>query len=226
MPKPKILPKTLYVYGDESGSLADIAGKVIIIALVTTLNPSELRFIVKKVHKQSLDRKSKRYKTRRHKEFKYHTAFKPDREKVLQLLRSKEIEIFLLCIKKGGKKIVDSPLNYGIALLEILEPLLRHYHDQNCNVELILDKHFTKTEDIAKLNKLIVQITNNQLKPVHVDSQNNPFVALADFVAGAMREEFEQNNKSLSLIIADNIIFKEKILWRDLKRKWIDKIKK
>lgn len=217
--------KTLYVYGDESGSLADIVGKVIIIALVTTLNPSELRFIVKKVHRQSLDRKSKRCKARRCREFKYHTAFKADRKKVLEILKSKEIEIFILSIKKGEKKIVDSPLNYGIALLEILEPLLRHYQDQNYKVELILDKHFTKQEDIARLDKLIAQTTDNQLKPVYVDSQNNVFVALADFVAGATREEFEQNNKFLSLIIADKIIFKEEILWQDLKRKWIDKIK-
>jgi hypothetical protein len=216
--------KTLYIYGDESGSLADLASKVIIIALLTTLNPSELRFIVKKVYRQSLNRKNKRYKARRYKEFKYHTAFKQDREKILRFLRNKKIEIFILSVQKGTRKIADTPLNYGIALLEVLEALLRRYQNSNCNIELILDKHFTKQEHIVKLDQLIVQATDNKLKPMHVDSRNNALVALVDFIAGVAREEFEHNNKFLSSVIADKVIFKKEIIWNDLKRKWIDKI--
>jgi hypothetical protein len=59
---------------------------------------------------------------------------------------------------------------------------------------------------------------------MHVDSRNNALVALVDFIAGVAREEFEHNNKFLSSVIADKVIFKKEIIWNDLKRKWIDKI--
>lgn len=59
----------------------------------------------------------------------------------------------------------------------------------------------------------------------HQDSQSSPFIVLADFVAGALRDEFVKNDSALSSIIAEKIIVKEKVLWADLKHKWLGKIK-
>lgn len=217
--------KTLHIYQDESGSLADITSRVVIIALVTTFDPWSLRFIVKKVYKKSLAQKGKRYKERSRKEFKYSTTFKKEQEKILNILKNKKVDIFALSIKKGGKKVPDSPVNYGLALSEILDALLRHYEDKNLDFKLVLDKHYTKKEQLEKMEATIKKALNKDLKPTHVDSRANAFVALTDFVAGVLRKEFDKKDITLSSIITEKIVFKEEILWEDLKRKWLAKIK-
>lgn len=217
--------KTLYIYQDESGSLADVTDKVVIIALVTTLNPWALRFVTKKVYKKSLAKKGKKYKNRGHKEFKYSTAFKQERAEVLNILKQKQVDIFVLSIKKENKKIQDSPLNYGIALAEILKTLLKYYKKQSLDFKLILDKHYIQDRQIKQLDEIIEKALNRDLKPIHVDSKGNPFIALADFVAGALREKFFKNDDGLTSIIVEKIVFKQQIKWQDLKRKWFNKIK-
>lgn len=217
--------RTLHIYQDESGSLADADNRVVIIALVTTLDPWSLRFIVKKVHKKFLAQKGKRYKERGLKEFKYATTFRKEREKILNILKNKDVEIFALNIKKGDKKIADSPLNYGLALSEILEALLRHYQDNDFEFELVLDRHYTQKRQLEKLEKVMEKNLNTSLKPIHADSKANPFIALTDFVAGVLREEFDKGDNALSSIISEKVIFKEEILWQDLKKKWLDKTK-
>lgn len=217
--------QTAYIYQDESGSLADPAGTVVIIALVAVLDPWSLRFITKKVYKNFLAKKGKKYKNRGRKEFKYITALPPERKKVLTILKDKEVKIFALVIKKGKKKIDDSPLNYGISLLEILSVLFAYYQKQNLQFELILDKHYTKKEQLKELESIIKIVLPIGVKPEHQDSRSSPFIALADFVAGALRDEFVKNNSDLSSIIAEKIVVKEKVLWTDLKRKWLGKIK-
>lgn len=217
--------QTLHIYQDESGSLADSSGTVVIIALVTTLDPWSLRFITKKVYKKFLAKKGKKYKNRGRKEFKYITALPPERKSVLNILKDKEVKIFALGIKKGRKKIDDSPLNYGISLLEILSALFAYYQKQNLQFELILDKHYTKKKQLKELDTIIKMVLPVGIQPVHQDSQSSPFIALADFAAGALRDEFVKNDSALSSIIAEKIVVKEKILWADLKHKWLGKIK-
>lgn len=217
--------KTLHIYQDESGSLADITNKVVIIALVTTLDPQSLRFIVKKVHKRFLAKKGKRYKQRGPKEFKYATTFRKEQERVLNILKNKDIDIFTLNVKKENKKVADSPLNYGLALSEILDALLRHYQDENLNFELVLDRHYTQKDQTEELERVMRETLGKDLKPIHADSRANPFIALTDFIAGAFREEFDKEDMSLSAIIVEKVVYKEEILWQDLKRKWLTKTK-
>lgn len=217
--------KTLHIYQDESGSLSDVTNRVVIIALVTTLDPRSLRFIVKKVHKKFLAQKGKKYKERGYKEFKYITTFQKERKEVLDILKNKEVEIFALSIRKENKKVPDSPTNFGLALSEILDPLFRHYQNKNFDFELVLDRHYTQKNQLKELEETIEKNLNINLKPIHADSRSNPFIALTDFIAGVLREELDKNDTTLASIISKKIVYREEILWQDLKKKWLNKTK-
>lgn len=216
---------TLYIYEDESGSLADPGSEPVVVALVTTLDPMSLRFLVKEVHRRSLARKGKLYKERGLKEFKYATAGEKDKEEICHLLREKEVDIFVLAIKTDGKKVADSPENYGIVLLEIFEALFRHYKDMNFDFQLALDRHYTNKRQIERLNEVIVTGLGIDIQPIHAESKSNPFIALADFVAGVFREECVYHAIGLSSILSKKVMFREEIFWRDIKRKWVEKLK-
>ncbi len=217
--------KTLYIYEDESGSLADPKSVVVVVALVAKEHADRLRFIARKVWRKTLAAKGKRYKDRGQREFKYATAHQKERERICALLKNQQVDIFVIGVKTGMRAIADSPQNYGFVLSEVLEALLRHYSEESWRYELRLDRHYTNQEQIDALDLVLRRQGWHTLRIRHIDSKSDSCITLADFVAGAFRDEFMHHNTTLSSCLSERVVYKEETSWDDVSRKWVAKLK-
>jgi hypothetical protein len=129
-----------------------------------------------------------------------------------------DVELVALTVLKGGRRIEDTPENYGILTCEVLS-LCWHLYP---NVSLALDRHFTSAAQIAVVNTLIHRQWPSQglLSIVHVDSHRNPLVQLADLVAGSVYAWHKSGDRTVQLISGK---FGATLVedWRAVKARWL-----
>jgi hypothetical protein len=174
-------PTLVYAGLDESGSLtAD--SPFFCMAVVITPDPLSVRHLVRRAASRSGKRLGRPLKDAA--EIKWSNASLRIRASVLAELAEAEVDIFALSVLKGGRRIEDTPENYGILACEVL----RHAWGLYPNVSLALDRHFTSAAQVAVVDTLIHRNWPLQgaLSVAHVDSQRYPLVQLADLVAGSV----------------------------------------
>jgi hypothetical protein len=135
---------------------------------------------------------------------------------VLSALAREKVEIFAFNVYKGAQRIPHTSENYGLALGGLLTMCL----SQDEAAELVIDMPFSNAEDRAALTSFIQDQLGLAVTPQYVDSQVNPYVQLADFVAGAMRTYHTGRSRVFQQFVHDRIVGDQMILWRDLKREW------
>jgi hypothetical protein len=137
---------------------------------------------------------------------------------VLAHLALAEVDIYTLAVRKDERRITDSPENYAILACELLQTCWRTFPD----VALTLDRHFTAPRQIAVVDTAIYRHwpAEGVLSIVHVDSERNPLVQLADFVAGSVYEWHKTGNPSVHLL--DHKIRSALVDgWPQIKARWI-----
>jgi len=181
-------PAIVYAGLDESGSLSG-EFPYFCVSVVVTFDPLAVRHLIRRAASRSGKRLGRPAKNAA--EIKWSNASQRVRALALAELAESDVEIFLLTVFKGGRKIEDTPENYGILACEVLSHVWHLYP----NVALALDRHFTSAAQVAAVDTLIHRQWPSQglLSVVHVDSQRNPLVQLADLVAGSVYLDFGQS---------------------------------
>ena len=170
---------TMYTYIDESGSLAAPHCSTVTLAAVKTPSPKALRWIVKRAMRGMQRKKSKRG---RPSELKFHNATDNARAEVLEALSREQVEVYALSVFKGAQIIPHTPENYGILLCELLRMCgAEHEHV----AELVVDMPFNTLQQRARLTAIVRDTLDLDVEPRYVDSVQNSYVQLADFVVGA-----------------------------------------
>lgn len=198
------------IFIDESGTLPDKDDKYIVISALIVSNPRGLEKILSKFRKKT-PLKGSRKKERQTKEFKFHYVGDITRKKVLAEIASKDIKIFLLVVDKMGRKILDTPENYGKLIKYLIQIILK----QEKPKEIFLDKHFGNKNDSKKL-QLILESINDLVKFLQVDSISDTRIDLADFIAGAVLKKYRTKDKVFYQIISSKIICETVIEWNKL----------
>lgn len=204
----------MYAGLDESGSLtAD--SPYFCMAVVITPDPQSVRHLIRRAASRSGKRLGRPLKDAA--EIKWSNASQHIRALALAELAEAEVELFALTVLKGGRRIEDTPENYGILACEVLSHVWRLYP----NVSLALDRHFSSAAQIAAVDTLIHRRWPSQgvLSVAHVDSQRNPLVQLADLVAGSVYAWHKSGDRSIQLLSEklDASLVED---WRYIKARW------
>lgn len=204
---------------DESGSLPDDT-PLFTLAGVLTYHPDALRNVVKRAALRS----GKRLRKPRHatSEFKWSSSSRRFQVDVLTRIAQAEADVYTLTVRKAGRRIEDTPENYAVLICELLQACWTTHP----NVALAIDRRFTSPAHVAALNTFIYRQwpAGGILSISHVDSQRNPLVQLADFVAGCVYA-FHKEGDNMLKIIESRVSAAVVAEWPEIKQRWMSKAK-
>jgi len=206
----------VHIYIDESGSLSDPRDTIVTLAAIKTLSPRSLRWIIERVKRDVRRKKPKRDTLS---EFKFYTTTDSARVAVLEALAREQVEVYALSVFKGAQIIPHTPENYGILLCELLRMCgAEHEHV----AELVVDMPFNMPQQRTRLTAIVHNTLDLDVKLRYVDSVKNPYIQLADFVAGAVRAKHMGRNLSLYQFIQPRMISDQLVRWKVLRREWME----
>lgn len=216
-----MMSNLVYGYLDESPALSDNALFFCVDIISTSDKISRrLQNIVKRARKRTVKKKLKSLS-----ELKFHNSDERTRAYVLKAIAEQDVKIVVVVIDKEGRKVKDTPLNYGIAVGATITQCLSVYPVLN----LTLDKKFTKEGQEAEFLR-IVQETVETLAPKNKsivfnppkDSKEDILLQLADFVVGAMQAKYNNQESHYAGIIKAKISVEKIIKWTKLKKRIVN----
>ncbi|OGY25968.1 MAG: hypothetical protein A2Z24_02515 [Candidatus Woykebacteria bacterium RBG_16_44_10] len=197
---------------DESGRLADPKDRILVIAALVTRSLVGLDKIIPEARRK-IPAKGKRRKELKLAEIKFSTTGDRTRERVLKLISSARVKVFILIIDKEGRKILDNPQNYAKLISKVLERAVKKFRDLG---HVLIDRHFTYITQREKFNEILQKSLKRKLFIEHLDSQQNTIISLADFVAGAARFAAISKSSEFKKFIEGLIVSEERLTWREL----------
>ena len=203
-----MLPMVIFI--DESGTLPDTSDGYIVFAALVALKPQGLEKILSKFRKKT-PTKGLRKKEKHVKEFKFHYVGDITRRKVLEEIASKDVRIYILIVDKLGRKILDTPENYG----KLVKTLSLNLINKENPKEILIDKHFGNKNDTEKLQS-ILDLISGEVNFQQVDSVVDPRIDLADFIAGAVFKKFRVGDEKFYEIFSSKIVWEETLKWNKL----------
>ena len=208
----RIIKPTVFV--DESGTLPDPEGEVVVVAAVGVGSPQKVERIIKTVRKKGSFRKGVG-------EIKFYTAGDKSKTLFFQELVEAGFDLFVLTVDKMGRKIPDSPRHFALLCWLLLTEVLNFYPGIR---EVIFDRHFHREKDIEEFNQVLGELLGSNMPTVkHVDSSENRKVNVADMVAGAVLAKETGREDRFYNVIKGRIICEARINWPEAKRKLLSK---
>lgn len=205
--------KDITIYIDESGTLPDPRDPAVVVAAVSTQSPGRLRPVAKIIRK--------RYAKNNPPEIKFYRSGDKTKRKFLEKLANQDVEIFVLIVEKQNQSISDSPENFALLCWLLLEDCFLYYRSQIKQV--VFDRHFSRAIDQDKFNQVLTDLLNKPLSPVHVDSQTEPLVNVADMVAGSVLWAQTGKDNVFYQIIRSKIVSERVIKWKQIKTRFWQK---
>jgi len=216
---------TSLVYGflDESPSLSDTA-LFFCVDIISTNDKTNKRLqnIVKRARKRIVKKKLKHTK-----ELKFHTSDEKTREFVLTEIEKEDVAIIAVAVDKEGRRIKDTPQNYGIvvgsAIAETasLFPLLNLTVDKKFTAPAQEQEYITQAQKTAQLlvsKKGGLNLSFN----APVDSKGESNVQLADFIAGALNMKYNGKDAHYVEIIKPKIKIEKVLKWTEIKKRIVN----
>lgn len=202
-----------FVFGDESGGLANPQDRFAVVAAIGTTDPRQLDRVAKDTRKWLL-RRGKAHE--RIDELRFYNAREETRRKLLaRLAEERSSEIFLAILEKPQKIIANSPENYA----RTLYPLVKKFLEREPNTEFTFDKQFSKVSERDLVLELLETWIGRTLRFEQQSSQQNPRIQIADFVAGAALAKYQREEDSYLTLVQELIVEEFWLSWGELK-KW------
>lgn len=184
----------MFVYIDESGDLgfSEKSTKHFVIALVGVENPKEIKNTIKKIRQRIIKKKLKEVP-----ELKFNKSSHLIKERFLRALCERNIEICVIILKKEqvyGYLHEHRNEIYNYVTKFLVEKLLINPEERE--IHLKVDKFLSKSNRENYNLYVKSQIENmchgqTKITIEHVDSQEEPCIQAADFVAGAVFRKHE-----------------------------------
>ncbi len=204
----------VYGYLDESPSLHDEAFFFSVTILIDeiALNKALTR-IIKRAREKLPKKERKKFP-----ELKFSNSSPKIRNYILEAIAKQPVKVVAMVVETKSRKVADIPENYGLivgwSLVEAVE-----LHPA---ITLTLDQKFVKDSDVVAMENTVTRIVFGNSPHVLIrltegDSQENPMLQLADFVAGAFNYKYNRNDDSYWKLI-EKVIEVEKVAkWLSLK---------
>ena len=131
----------------------------------------------------------------------------------------------MIVVNKEKRRVLDTPLNYGIAVGATISEYLSVHPALN----LTVDKKFTNPDQEKEFLR-IAQLTVQILAPVNKnlvinkpsDSKEESLLQLADFVAGSMNYKYNNKEPRYADIIEDKVVVEKIVKWTQLKKRIVN----
>ncbi len=201
-----------FVFGDESGGLANRQDRYVVMAAIGGVQTRNLEKVVKQV-REWLQQRGKRYQ--KVDELHFRNAEEETRVKLLGLLAKTEVDIYLCALEKHARLIDDTPENYARMLLPIIKEILALHAD----AQFVFDKHFSKTHQRHQVKSVLEHLVEQNLSIESQDSQGNPGIQIADFVAGATLAKYQREEGKYLELVRERIVMERWIKWEETE-KW------
>lgn len=204
-----------YGFLDESPNLTNKSSYFsVVIVLTTDQHEKNYQSIFKKIRKNELKGKKKDVP-----ELKFAYSTDRVRTKVLQAISKRAIKVSAFVIDKAGRRIPDTPENYGVVVGFAVSEALKKYPI----IVLTVDKKYTKPQDQEEVEKTTLRVVGKISKKgvlqfkEHADSKNNSILQMADFIAGAINYKYNFKDDTYSKIIEDLIEQERLDSWPEIK---------
>lgn len=208
------------VYGflDESSSLHDKAFFFCVDIISTSEKTNkQLQNILRKARRKIVKKKLKSLT-----ELKFYNSDEKTRVFVLTELAKQDVSIFALTVDKEGRRVDDTPENYGMVVGATIAELLEKFP----SLSLTVDKKYTSLKQQDEFLQTS-QETINKIGPKGsfvsfnppADSRRDSLVQLADFVAGAMNFKYNQQDSHYAEIIEKKTVVDKVEKWTELKKR-------
>jgi hypothetical protein len=205
----------LSVFVDESGDLgfSGRSSAYFVICALATSDPSQVRRAMKRVRQRTIGKNLKSVP-----ELKFSASTDSVRERVLRMIARLDVEVWYVCLRKGsrGSNAPELDEAYGHLAGFLVETIAR---SRNRNVFMILDRFLPKkaierfNESLAERGSMAIGRAGKLPQSLiieHIDSQSEPCLQAADFVAGAVFTKFERGDSrfydSIKARITEEII--------------------
>lgn len=202
------------LYLDESGNLADDLPYTIAATVGgdRTMR-KKLSRVPKKVRQKIMDKQLSQVP-----ELKFHDSTDSVRERFLSYLPKYNPAIYALSLDKEGRRVEDSPRNYGIVVGELLRRATGSLGRDR--IDLILDKKYTKPQDREELEEVLAWILapeELELSVSHLEGEQENLLQVADFVAGAFLQHYAFDKSRYYEIFSESVILEATVKWTKLK---------
>lgn len=202
-----------FVFGDESGGLANPQDRFAVVAAIGTPEPRKLGRVAKDTRKW-LQRRGKAH--RQIDELHFYNAREETRRRLLtRLAEEKGSEIFLAILEKPQRIIANSPENYA----RTLYPLVKIILEREPNTVFAFDKRFSKVSERDRVLQMLEEWGGSSLHFEQLSSQQNPCIQIADFVAGAALAKYQREEDSYLELVRERVVEELVLDWNELK-KW------
>lgn len=206
------MPK-IYAYVDEAANLAD-ENRFFIVGVVSTRSKKELRHILKRARKVVLGKGRRQVP-----EIKFSRVARRVAEYVIKRLARKDVAIYVWIVDKEGRRVKDTPQNYGLVLAHALK-----YGFNLAGWDKVwVDEKYSKERDRHRLEQTLRKVlgddTVEQGRVIFTKSEKEPGLGLADFVAGSFYTAYNQEDSKLMKLLQPKIVMEEKIKWKEVKQK-------
>ena len=155
-------------------------------------------------------------------ELKFHNSDERTRKFVLKEISKQNISIVVCIIDKEGRRVADTPINYGIVVGTTIAEFLTVYP----NLSLTVDKRYTNSKQQEEFQQAAQETINKFSKKgttiffnSPVDSRKESIVQLADFVAGAFNVKYNQDKDHYAKIVKDKVKIEKVFKWTKLKKR-------
>ncbi len=210
-----------YGFLDESPNLSDKETFFCVDIISTNEKTNKsLQTIIKRARKKILKKKLKSLY-----ELKFHVSDDKTREYVLREIAKHDVKIVVLAVDKEGRRVEDTPENYGIVVGATVAEYLSVYPA----LSLTFDKKYVTRKQQEEFVKAS-QETIHKLAPKEsqvfynppADSKKDNIVQLADFVAGALNVKYNQGDSHYIDIIKEKIVVEKIMKWTELKKRIVN----
>lgn len=206
----------VYAFLDESPSLNSSDLFFCVAIILTDLSTQKP---LAKILKKARGRLDRSHKTSA--EIKFHKASAATKRYILSELANIDIEIVATVIDKNHRQVSDTPANYGLVIGAAVAQCLTLHP----NLAVTHDRHYTNRQQYTEfVNSANQSLQVSSRKPSSVffsppaDSQVQPLIQLADFVAGALNYKYNRKDSQyfnlIRTLIKKEFVFK----WTELKR--------
>jgi hypothetical protein len=204
-----------YAFLDESPSLSD-PEHFFVVALVATkaAHLTTLRRLPKRVRTRVLGKQLRNVP-----ELKFYNSDERIRQRMMTLIARQDVGLAIFIVDKQGRRIGDTPLHYGVvvgsAVRTYLTAIYPHLH-------LTVDKKYTSPSERTKFQQVVERMVVAAAPEAtfsltaQVESQREPLIQLADFVAGAVHHKYNRGNSLYFDIIRERIVLEQQMVWAEL----------
>ena len=134
-----------------------------------------------------------------------------------ELAGQEAVEVAVTVVDKVGRQVPDTPEHYGMVVGQAAMDYLR----RRPRFDLTVDKRYTNPKSETRFRHTVLRIAstvaNATFRLTTLQSEREPLLQLADFVAGAFQRKYNSGDTRFADLIVGRVVSEKVYEWPTLK---------